>query len=100
MGKIIMQEMAELFSFVKNEDASIYAVSTSEVFEDLFHLSLSSQAFQQLQNLKDMLQICQRDNDKDKWGKGRVTTTFKIMDGFVVIFIYFFFCSLYFVLSL
>ena len=50
-----LQDMfPHLFSFVKNKDATVHTILQTEYLEDLFHLPLTVQAFQEFEAMEDI----------------------------------------------
>ena len=57
-----------LFSFAKNQDISVVEFLQNNIIEDQFHTPLSTEAFQEYQELQNLIQNLQiQENEKDKW---------------------------------
>jgi hypothetical protein len=57
-----------LFSFAKNQDISVAEFLQNNIIEDQFHTPLSNEAFQEYQELQNLIQNLQiQEKEKDKW---------------------------------
>jgi hypothetical protein len=64
------QKFNHLVTFAKNTELSIHSVIHTEYLEDLFHLPLSQQAFQEFEQLENLCEVAlQRvqEGEADKW---------------------------------
>ena len=61
-----LQDMfPHLFSFVKNKDATVHTILQTEYLEDLFHLPLTVQAFQEFEAMEDICIALRASNTLD-----------------------------------
>lgn len=68
MGRhLLVSTYPQLFSFVKSQHLPLCTASSTEHFQNLFHLPLSVQAFAQFQTCNTTLQSLQLSSDKDNW---------------------------------
>uniref|UniRef100_A0A0D9W2E1 Uncharacterized protein n=1 Tax=Leersia perrieri TaxID=77586 RepID=A0A0D9W2E1_9ORYZ len=56
-----------LYTFVKNLDLSVYQVLQTSDLEDLFHLPLSTLAFEEFKELTNLIQFLDPQNDNGSW---------------------------------
>jgi len=85
-GQELNLAMPELFSYAKDQQISAKKVISSTDYTQLFHLPLSAQAFNQLQQLTPMLQDRTQTQDHDIWkyswgDQFRSAKAYKVMMG-------------------
>jgi hypothetical protein len=65
---LLQQKSPRLFSFAKNKNISVAQFLLNSLLETQFHLPLSVQAFQEHQQLQQLIQQLQvSENTKDTW---------------------------------
>ena len=82
--------MPHLLSFAKKTDISVHQVVNLEYLEDLFHLSMSQQAFHEFQELESICLSVQTNQDSRKdewsyiWGNNQFSAkkAYKVMMGY------------------
>jgi hypothetical protein len=66
-GKVLCQAYPHLFSFTTNETITLQVVLELNGSSDLFHLSLTEEAYTQFCELQIYLQAIQDSNEQDQW---------------------------------
>jgi hypothetical protein len=66
-SSILQTSYPQLFSYTKDKFITVRLVLELEAREDLFHLPLSIEAYEQFCELEIILQSLQQNNDKDRW---------------------------------
>lgn len=65
--QLLSQSYPHLFSYVKDQKLTVLQVAQLEDLTEIFHLPLSEEAFQQLQELQIMLNHLSLTDDPDRW---------------------------------
>jgi hypothetical protein len=66
-GHLLQNQYPHLFSYVVNEDITLYSVLHQKELHDIFHLPLSEEAYSKYCDLEILLQVTQLNENGDQW---------------------------------